>query len=112
MKEIDTGYAVVYIEFGRRRLQRCYHEQRVAEATWGRQVARRYVAAIGLLKAAHRPSDLRKFRALNYHQLKADRKGEHVLELGARERLIFTVREGDKALIARIEEVSTTHYDR
>jgi plasmid maintenance system killer protein len=63
----------VYIEFKARRLERCYRERRVREAAWGKAVAHKYVQAVELLKAADHPSDLRRFRSLNYHPLTADR---------------------------------------
>lgn len=101
----------MYIEFRTGRLERCYRERRVREATWGKAVAQKYIQAVDLLKAADHPSDLRQFRSLNYHPLTADRQGQHALYLGKRERLIFSVREAGDEMIARIEKVSTTHYD-
>jgi len=101
----------VYIEFRTGRLERCYLRRREREAAWGRAVARKYIQAVNLLKRVKRVPDLAKFRSFNYHQLKADRKAQHSLDLGDRERLIFTVRKERDSMIAHIEEVSTTHYD-
>jgi len=101
----------VYIEFRTRRLKRCYLERREREAAWGKVIARKYVQAVNLLKAVEHPSHLRQFRSFNYHRLKADREGQHALDLGERERLIFTVRKERGSVTARTEEVSTTHYD-
>lgn len=101
----------MYIEFGSRRLERCYLERREAEAAWGKATARKYIRAVDLLKAADQPSDLGTFASFNYHPLTGDRKGQHAMELGRRERLIFTARQEGDILTARIEEVSTTHYE-
>jgi len=101
----------VYTQFRTRRLEQCYRERRKAEALWGKAVARKYVEAVNLLKAVTHPSHLGAFPQFDYEPLTQDRKGEHSLALARRVRLIFTVRKGKDALIARIEEVSTTHYD-
>ena len=101
----------MYIEFRTSKLKKCYLEQRTREQTWKGVVPGKYVEAVNLLKAVDRPSDLSAFREFEYEELKRDRKGEHSLKLGRRERLIFTVCKGGDVLIARIEEVSTTHYD-
>jgi len=100
----------VYIEFRTTRLERCYRERREREKAWGKVVARAYLDAVTLLKAVAHPADLGGFPQYRYEPLTQDRKGQHSLALGYRVRLIFTVREGGKALIVRIEEVSTTHY--
>lgn len=101
----------MYIEFRTQRLKRCYLERRERERTWGRVIAGKYVQAVNLLKDVEHPSDLRRFQSLDYHTLKANRKGQHALDLGQRQRLIFTVRRKRGSVTARIEEVSTTHYD-
>lgn len=49
---------------------------------------------------------------MEYEALAGDRKGQHSLKLGYRERLIFTVHAGPEGLGARIEEVSIGHYER
>jgi len=91
-------------------LQKCYEERRAAQSAWGEDVARKYVQAVNLLKAVDHPSHLKTYPQFDYESLTGNREGEHSLKLGYRERLIFTVRKGGDALIARIEEVSTTHY--
>jgi len=101
----------VYIEFKTRRLEKCYRERRKREAAWGETVARKYVQAVNLLKAVTHPSHLGAFPQFDYEPLTGGRKGQHSVKLGHRERLIFTVRKSKDALIARMEEVSTTHYD-
>ena len=67
--------------------------------------------AVDLLKAVEHPSHLTAFREFAYEPLRENRKGQHSLKLGERGRLIFTLSDGGQAVIARIEEVSTTHYD-
>jgi len=61
-KTIDTAITPVYTEFRTSKLQKCYLQEGFAERTFGERVARRYVKAINLVKAAHQPSDLREFR--------------------------------------------------
>ena len=100
----------MYIGFRTKKLERCYLEQRDREKVWGRAVARKYVQAIGALKAVDHPSDLGTFPQFDYEPLRQDRKGQHSLELSRRAHLIFTMHEGRDALTARIEEVNTTHY--
>lgn len=100
----------MYIEFKTTKLERCYLKRRDREKAWGRAVARKYVQAVNLLKAVTHPSHLGAFPQFDYEPLRQDRRGQHSLELGRRAHLIFTVHEGDDALIARIEEVNTTHY--
>ena len=101
----------MYIEFRTKKLERCYLERKEREKAWGRAVAQKYIAAVDLLKAVDQPSHLAAFPQYRYEPLTQDRKGQHSLTLGHRVRLIFTVRKGSDAQIARIEEVSTTHYD-
>ena len=101
----------MYIEFKTGRLEKCYEERRKAEAEWGRTIASKYVQAVNLLKAVNHPSDLAAFSQFNYKRLRGDRKGQHSLKLGRRARLIFTVQRSGGVRIARIEEVSTTHYE-
>ena len=101
----------MYIEFRTSKLEKCYLDRRTREKTWKGTVPNTYVSAVNLLKAVNHPSDLSAFPQFGYGPLTRDRRGQHSLRLGRRERLIFTVRKGSDALIARIEEVSTTHYD-
>ncbi|NIM07005.1 MAG: plasmid maintenance system killer [Armatimonadetes bacterium] len=101
----------MYTIFKTSKLEKCYRKPRKAEAAWGKAVAQKYIQAVNLLRAVDRPSDLRGFRLFNYHQLKADRKGQCALKLGERVRLIFTVCEKQGLVTVRIEEVNTTHYD-
>ena len=100
----------MYLEFRTTKLKKCYLDQRTRERMWKGALPDRYVEAVNLLKEVGRPSDLRAFRQFEYEELGYDRKDEHSLKLGYRERLIFTVHEEDGALIARIKEVHTTHY--
>jgi proteic killer suppression protein len=101
----------VIIRFKTNRLRRCYEEQRKAQAAWSKAIARKYVQAVDLLKAVEHPSHLTAFREFAYEPLTEDRKGQHSLKLARRTRVIFTVSETGEALIARVEEVSTTHYE-
>ena len=99
------------IRFKTNKLRGCYQQHRKAQAAWGKAIARKYVQAVDLLKAVDDPSHLAAFREFAYEPLTEDRKGQHSLKLARRTRLIFAMCEGGETLIARVEEVSTTHYD-
>jgi toxin HigB-1 len=101
----------VYIEFRTNKLRRCYERQRARDRAWGREVAERYVVAVDLITEVDDPYELADFPQYAYHTLTGDRKGQHVMELGYRARLIFTVQEGGRVLVAWVEEVTTTHYE-
>jgi len=100
----------VYIEFRNNRLEKCFLDRTTRRKTWKGKIPDKYVEAVNLLKAVEQPSHLGAFPQFDYEPLTQDRKGQHSLKLGRRERLIFTVHEGRDALTARIEEVDTTHY--
>ncbi len=101
----------MYIEFRTRKLEKCFLERREREKAWTSAVARRCVEAVNLLRAVEHPSHLGAFPQFAYEPLTQNRRGQHSLKLGDRVRLIFTVQKGSEVLVARIEEVSKTHYD-
>ena len=101
----------MYTEFRTKTLLHCYERQRERDRLWGHAIGEKYVQAVDLLKAVDHPSDLGVFPQFRYHTLTANRKGEHAMELGYRARLIFTVQPAGDALVAWVQEVSTTHYE-
>lgn len=97
------------VTFGTKRLEQCYVEHKVAARVFGKDVARRYIERINIIKQTASLEELARLRALRYHPLKGDRAGYHAVKLTGFMRLIFSL-EGDALTIVRIEEVSK-HYD-
>jgi proteic killer suppression protein len=99
----------VEIRFRTNRLQRQYERSSVAVQAYGRQVARKYVQRIDLIKHSRSVDELQKLPGLDCHPLKGDREGQWAIKLTGFYRLIFTL-DGERLEIALIEEVSK-HYD-
>ena len=76
---------------------------------FGKDVARRYIERINIIKQTTGLEELARLPGLRYHPLKGNRAGYHAVKLTGFMRLIFTL-EGDALAIVRIEEVSK-HYD-
>ena len=90
-------------------MEKQYVEYREAEKAYGRQVARKYVERVNIIKQARSIAELKALPGLRCHGLKGKRRGQHAVRLTGFWRLVFTL-EGDALEIARIEEVSK-HYD-
>ena len=97
------------VTFRTKRLERCYVKHQVAVRDFGKDVARRYIERINIIKQTASLEELAQLRALRYHPLRGNRAGYHAVKLTGFMRLIFTL-EGDALAIVRIEEVSK-HYD-
>lgn len=97
------------IRFRTRKLQKQYEKSRRAEKAYGREVARKYIQCVNIIKQARNISDLCALPVLHCHPLKGDRQEQWAVTLKGFYRLIFTL-EGNKLEIACIEEVSK-HYD-
>ena len=97
------------IAFRTKRLEQCYVEHKVAVRDFGKEVARRYIERINIIKHTVNLEELARLRTLRYHPLKGDRAGYHAVKLTGFMRLIFSL-EGDTLAIVCIEEVSK-HYD-
>ena len=97
------------IRFRTRKLEKQYAHHRDAEKAYGREVARKFVQRVNIIKNARDIDALKRLPALRCHELKGSRKGEWAIRLTGFYRLIFTL-EGECLEIARIEEVSK-HYD-
>ena len=95
--------------FRTKRLEQCYVEHKVAVRDFGKEVARRYIERINIIKHTASLEELARLRTLRYQPLKGDRVGYHAVKLTGFMRLIFTL-EGEALAIVRIEEVSK-HYD-
>jgi len=98
----------VEVRFRTTKLRRQYEDFRRAERAYGREVARRYVGRINVLKHARSIEELQQLPGLGCHELKGKEKGQWAVRLTGFYRLIFTL-QGEQLQIARIEEVSK-HY--
>lgn len=96
------------IRFRERILQRRYERSAEAEKAYGREVARKYVERVNIIKQAKSLHDIMVQRPLRCHALKGKRKGQYGLRLHDRWRLIFTIESGVFEIVC-IEEVSK-HY--
>lgn len=94
------------VGFRTTRLRTCYEQHREAEREWGAAVARRYVQRVNLLHTVETVQDLSATRALRFHELKGDRRGQYALGLDRRMRLIVTF---PAPGVVQVEEVSR-HY--
>ena len=96
------------VRFRTRRLEKEYREHKRAEKSYGRDVARRYIQRVNIIKQVRDLDELMGLPGLGGHALKGKRQGQYALKLTGFYRLIFTL-EGESLEIARIEEVSK-HY--
>ncbi len=97
------------IRFRTRKLEKQYTRHRFAEKAYGRDVARKFIQRVNIIKQARDIDELCSLPVLRCHSLKGNRQGEWAVKLTGFYRLIFTL-EGDLLEIACIEEVSK-HYD-
>ena len=97
------------VRFRTRKLQKRYETSREAERAYGRDVARRYIERINILKQVHDIEELCTMPSLRCHPLKGERQGEWAINLTGFYRLIFTL-EGVNLEIVCVEEVSK-HYE-
>ena len=96
------------IRFKTRKLEKRYLNAKEAEKAYGRQVARKYIQRVTILKQARCFEDLYAISVLKLHPLKGDRDGEYAIVLTGFYRLIIR-NVGEVYDIVRIEEVSK-HY--
>ena len=99
----------VDVKFRTDKLKRAYEDDRVRTREWGERVGRLYVQRVDTLYAAENAQTLRSVRALRFHALKGDHKGQYAIDLDAANRLILKF-EGKAMTVVRVEEVSH-HYD-
>ena len=97
------------IRFKTKKLEKQYTNHKEAERAFGKDVARKFIQRIAILKSAKNFDDLFKISILKIHPLKGPREGEFAIKLTGFYRLIIT-NDGDVFDIAKIEEVSK-HYD-
>lgn len=97
------------VHFRTRKLQKQYEQFSEAKKTYGREVARKYIERVIILKQVRDISELSALPGLRCHPLIGDRKGQWAVKLTRYYRLIFTLA-GTRSEIAFIERVSK-HYD-
>ena len=97
------------MRFRKRKLQRCFEENRQAEREFGKDVARSFILRVKIIQNSATLDDLFAQKSLRCHPLKGDRDGQYSMKLTGFMRLIFTV-EQSAIEIVTIEEVSK-HYD-
>lgn len=97
------------VRFRTNKLERCYVEHKAAVREFGKDVARRYIERINIIKQTATLEELSRLPPLRCHPLKGDRAGYHAISLTGFMRLIFSL-EGESLTVVRIEEVSK-HYD-
>ena len=76
------------VDFRTRRLERCAQHVAAAVRAWGPEVGPRYIERVQLLQEIPSLESLFSFRALGFHPLRGDRRGQFALRLTGRMRLI------------------------
>ena len=97
------------VRFRTRRLEKQYQSHKEAERAYGKEVARKYIQRVNIIKQARNIEELKALPGLRCHPLKGNRQGQWAIYLTGFYCLIFTL-EGETMEIVRIEEVSK-HYD-
>ena len=87
------------VEFRTRRLERCFENLDLAVREWGPQVGSRYVERVRAIQRARGFEYLYGFRALGFHPLRGDRRGQYALRLTGRMRLIIEPGDDPDAVI-------------
>lgn len=97
------------VQFRAGKLKKLYQDERAARKAYGKEVARRYIERINIIKNTRDIEELQILPGLRCHELKGNRQGKWSIKLTGFYRLIFTLT-GDRLEIVCIEEVSK-HYD-
>jgi proteic killer suppression protein len=94
------------VRFRTRRLQRCFADSKAAARTWGPEIGERYAQRIRTLVGAPTLDALYETRALGFHPLTGNRRGQYAVRLTGQMRLIVTVA---NRRVIWIEEVVDYH---
>ena len=76
------------VDFRTRRLERCAQHVGLAVREWGPEVGRRYMERVQLLQEIPSVESLFSIRALGFHPLRGDRRGQFAVRLTGRMRVI------------------------
>ena len=98
------------VTFKTRRLEKEYRENARAVKSYGKNVVRKYILRINIIKSANNIEELMSLPSLGCQPLKGDRHGQYAIKLTGFYRLIFTLK-GNALEIAHIEEVSKNYGD-
>lgn len=98
---------MVEIEFRTRKLRRCFEREAEAIQEWGPQVGRRYIGRLQAIMAAPAVADLRALRALDFHALRQNRRGQYAIRLTGQMRLILEPGADERTLV--VVEVTDYH---
>lgn len=96
------------VKFKTKKLEKQFLQSKEAEKVYGKDVARKYIQRVTILKSAKSFDELYQIPTLKFHPLKGNRKGQYAIKLTGYWRLIIT-KDGESFDIAKIEEVSD-HY--
>lgn len=96
------------VQFRTPKLKKHFEDNRAATKAYGKQVARKYIERVNIIKQTHDFEELKLLPGLNCHSLRGNRKGQWAVKLTDSYRLIFTLK-GEQMEIIHIEEVSK-HY--
>ncbi|MDZ7724609.1 MAG: type II toxin-antitoxin system RelE/ParE family toxin [candidate division KSB1 bacterium] len=94
------------VQFRTRKLQKQYENSSEAERSYGKDVARKYIQRINIIKQSRDINELALLPGLHCHLLKSDRKSQWAIKLSGFYRLIFTVK-GELLNNNRISELAT-----
>lgn len=97
------------INFRTRKLAKCFADSKQAVKAFGKDVARKYIQRVNLIKASNSLEEIERLPGLRCHELKGKRRGQYAVNLTGFYRLIFSL-EGHTLNVVMIEEVSK-HYD-
>ena len=97
------------IQFQSKKLQSQYEDFRKAQKAYPKEVAKKYISRINIIKHSKSIDELVQLPGLRCHALKGNRNGQWAINLTGYYRLIFTLI-GDQCEIVQIEEVSK-HYE-
>jgi len=98
----------VRIRFRTRKLERQYTNYQEANRAYGKEVARKFIQRVNIIKHVSDIEELREMPGLRYHELKGNLQGLWAVKLTGFYRLLFTL-EGNSLEVVCIEEVSK-HY--
>jgi len=98
----------VRIRFRTRKLEKQYTNHQEANRVYGKEVARKFIQRVNIIKHAGDLEELKRMPGLRCHELKGNLQGRWAVNLTGFYRMIFTL-EGNSMEIVCIEEVSK-HY--
>jgi toxin HigB-1 len=99
----------VEVQFKTKKLKKQYENHRDAEKAYGREVARKYIGRIDIIRETKNLDELQTLPGLRCHALEGNLKGLWAVNLTGFYRLLFRLK-GETLNIVCIEKVSK-HYE-